>query len=178
MNLCIREINENDKIELLEMVEEIENDVIEDKFEGFRNIKGLTSDNYNDFMLNLEKNKNTKLYYPDRVDQTTFILVDDNNHIYGGTNLRHELNEGLLLHGGHIGYLIRPSERMKGYGSIILKLVLVECKKMGIDKALVTCREENIGSAKVIEKNGGVYENSKINPDDNKTYRRYWIDVE
>jgi predicted acetyltransferase len=46
---------------------------------------------------------------------------------------------------------------------------------MGIEKALVTCREENIGSAKIIEKNGGVYEDSRKNEDDDKMYRRYWI---
>lgn len=177
MNLYLREINESDKKELLEMVEEIKNDVLEDKFEGFRNIKDLTSDNYDDFLMELEKNKNMKLYKPHLVDQTTFILVDDNNHIYGGTNVRHELNEGLLINGGHIGYLIRPSERKKGYGSLMLKLTLTECNKLGIDKVLVTCREENKGSAKTIENNGGVYENSLKKTEDNKLYRRYWINT-
>lgn len=177
MNLYLREINEFDKKELLEMVEEIKNDILEDKFEGFRNIENLTSDNFSDFLIDLEKNKNMKLYKPNLVDQTTYVLVDDNNHIYGGTNVRHELNDALLIHGGHIGYLIRPSERKKGYGSLMLKLALDECKKLGIDKVLVTCREENKGSAKVIENNGGIYENSKINVDDNKVYRRYWINI-
>jgi predicted acetyltransferase len=177
MNLYLREIHDEDKRELLEMVDEIENDVIEDKYEGFRNIKGLTADNYSEFMIDLERNKNTKLYKPHLVDQTTYILVDEEDHIYGGTNLRHELNEGLLTHGGHIGYLIRPSERMKGYGSLILKLALEKCVERGIDKALVTCREENIGSAKIIEKNGGVYEDSRKNEDENKMYRRYWISI-
>jgi predicted acetyltransferase len=66
---------------------------------------------------------------------------------------------------------------MKGYGSLILKLVLEKCVKRGIVKALVTCREENIGSAKIIEKNGGVYEDSRKNEDENKMYRRYWISI-
>ena len=177
MNLYLREINEHDKKELLEMVEEIRNDVLDDKFEGFRNISDLTTDNYDDFLKELEKNKNMKLYKPHMVDQTTFILVDDNNHIYGGTNVRHELNEGLLIHGGHIGYLIRPSERKKGYGSLMLKLTLDECSRLGINKVLVTCRETNKGSAKVIENNGGIYENSLKNTDDDKLYRRYWINI-
>ena len=177
MNLYLREINENDKVELLAMVEEIKSDELDDKFEGLRNIKDLTLDNYNEFLKELDENKNMKLYKSHLVDQTTFILVDDNNHIYGGTNVRHELNENLLIHGGHIGYLIRPSERKKGYGSLMLKLTLDECNKLGLDKILVTCREENKGSAKVIENNGGVYENSMKNKDDNKMYRRYWIDI-
>ncbi len=177
MNLYLREINESDKKELLEMVEEIKNDVLEDKFEGFRNIKDITPDNFDDFLMELEKNKNMKLYKPYLVDQTTFILVDDNNHIYGGTNVRHELNERLLTHGGQIGYLIRPSERKKGYGSLMLKLTLIECNKFGIDKVLLTCREENKGSAKVIENNGGVYEKSMKDTENNKIYRRYWINI-
>ena len=41
MKLYLREINEQDKQELLNMVDEIRNDVIEDKFEGFRCIKDL-----------------------------------------------------------------------------------------------------------------------------------------
>ena len=177
MKLYLREINENDKIELLAMVKEIKSDILEDKFEGFRIIKDLTSDNYRDFLLELEKNKNMKLYKPYLVNQTTFILVDDNNHIYGGTNIRHELNEDLFIHGGHIGYLIRPSERKKGYGSIMLKLALEKCKLLNINRVLVTCREDNIGSAKVILNNGGVYENSMKNTNDNKLYRRYWIEI-
>ena len=46
MNLYLREIHDEDKRELLEMVDEIENDVIEDKYEGFRNIKGLTAGDF------------------------------------------------------------------------------------------------------------------------------------
>ncbi len=175
MELYLREIVKDDQKELLEMVKEIENDILEDKYEGFRNIEGLTSTNFDDFLIDLEHSKDAKKYKPDRVDQTTFVLVDKDNHIYGGTNLRHELNEGLLLHGGHIGYLIRPTERRKGYGTLILKLVLNECQKRNIFHVLVTCKEENIGSARVIEKNGGIYEDSHLNPDDHKIYKRYWI---
>lgn len=173
--MYLREIEKSDKYELLKMVREIDNDIIEDKFEGFSNIKDLTEEKYNSFLEELQKNKNIKLYKPYLVDQTTYILTDDNNHIYGGTNIRHELNENLLNHGGHIGYLIRPTERKKGYGTLMLKLALEKCKLLHIEKVLVTCREENIDSAKVIENNNGIYENSFTNKNDGKIYRRYWI---
>ena len=173
--MYLREINKNDKQELLKMVKEIENNTIQDKFEGFRDIKDLTEENFNNFLKKLEKNKNMKLYKPNLVDQTTYILTDKNNHIYGGTNIRHELNENLLNHGGHIGYLIRPTETKKGYGTLILKLALKKCKLLKIKKVLVTCREENIGSAKVIINNGGIYEDSRPDKETNKMYRRYWI---
>ena len=177
MNLYLREINKFDKKELLEMVSEIKNDTISDKFEGFRNIEKLTEDNFDDFLIELEHNKNMKLYHPELVNQSTFILVDDNNHIYGGTNIKHELNDELFNYGANIGYLIRPSERRKGYGTLILKLVLKECKKLGMKKVLVSCREENLWSAKIIEKNNGKYENSRYKEDNNNTYRRYWIEI-
>ena len=55
--MYLREINETDKYELLEMVREIDNDTIEDKFEGFRNIKGLTEEKFNSFLEELKKVK-------------------------------------------------------------------------------------------------------------------------
>ncbi len=173
----LREITLDDKGEILEMIDEINRDTLEDKFEGFRHLAKVNSDNYEDYLIELEHNKNMKLYKPEYEDQTTFVLVDDNNHIYGGVDIRHKLNDNLLKFGGNIGYLIRPSERRKGYGTLILKLVLKECKKLGMKKVLVSCREENIWSAKIIEKNNGKYENSRYKEDNNNTYRRYWIEI-
>ena len=57
--------------------------------------------------------------------------------------------------GGHIGYGIRLSERGKGYATIGLKLALEECKKLGIQKVLLTCKSSNIASRKCIERNDG-----------------------
>ena len=176
MKLYLREINENDKKELLDMIQEINSSNDQEKFEGL-NIKKVNSDNFDDFLIELKNNKNMKLYKPHLVNQTTYILVDNNNHIYGGTIIRHELNDNLLRHGGNIGYLIRPSERGKGYAKLILKLSLEKCKELHISKVLVTCREENPASRKVIEDNGGIYENSLYIEENDKTYRRYWIDI-
>ena len=177
MKLFLREIEEKDKSELLEMIEEIKNSNDYEKFEGLSNFKKVTDENYKDFLIEIEHNKNMKQYKPDLVDQSTFVLVDENNHIYGGTNIRHELNENLLKHGGNIGYLVRPSERKKGYAKLLLKLTLEKCKQLNIKRVLVTCREENIASAKVIESNGGVYEKSLYVEEKNETYRRYWIEI-
>ena len=95
----------------------------------------------------------------------------------GGFNLRHNLKGNLINHGGHIGYLIRPSERGKGYGSELLKYALIEARKLGINKVLVTCRNDNIASEGVILNNNGVYENDYYDIDYNKTYKRYWIEL-
>jgi predicted acetyltransferase len=109
-----------------------------------------------------------------RVPQTHLWLVEGSKFI-GWVKIRHELNDTLMQYGGHIGYSIRPSERRKGYGTKILELGLEEAKRLGIEKVLVTCDDDNIASAKIIEKNGGVMENTSISPE-GKVKRRYWIE--
>ncbi|MEK7618834.1 MAG: GNAT family N-acetyltransferase [Patescibacteria group bacterium] len=106
------------------------------------------------------------------VPATTYWLVDGTEFI-GHAYIRHTLNEHLLNFGGHIGYAIRPSARTKGYGTKILELALPKAKELGIDRVLVTCDESNIGSRKIIEKNGGVLENSI--PGENGPKLRFWI---
>jgi len=98
------------------------------------------------------------------------------NKIVGTIAIRHTLNETLLNTGGHIGYGVRPSERRKGYAAKMLSLALEKCRKLGIEKVLVTCDKNNIGSAKTIIKNGGVMENEFVEENGNIT-QRYWINL-
>lgn len=88
-------------------------------------------------------------------------------------NIRHRLNEYLLQFGGNIGYSVRPSQRRKSYATEMLALALEECRKLGLNRALVTCDKTNIGSAKTIQKNGGVLENEVLEGD--RITQRYWI---
>ena len=106
-------------------------------------------------------------------DSTFFCLDEDRNIMVGAVNIRHYLNEALLLNGGHIGDGVRPGERKKGYGTAIIGLALEECKKLGINKVLICCDKTNIGSAKTIINNGGVLENEIVV--DNITEQRFWI---
>lgn len=88
-----------------------------------------------------------------------FILQKNkyDGNIIGFITLRHWLNNKLLKYGGHIEYSIRPTERRKGYGSEMLGLALDEFRNRRLDRVLVTCRKENIGSSKVILNNGGIF---------------------
>ena len=106
-------------------------------------------------------------------DSTFFCLDTDRNIFVGAVNIRHCLNDGLLKSGGHIGDGIRPSERGKGLGTAMIALALEECDKLGIKDVLMCCDDDNIASARTIEKNGGVLENKVT--DDDVTVRRYWI---
>jgi predicted acetyltransferase len=110
------------------------------------------------------------------VAQTVYWLIDGEEFI-GRVDIRHSLTESLLREGGHIGYNIRPSKRNQGYGKKLLSLVLPKAKELGITKVLVTCDETNIASKKIIEANGGVFENSVELKEGKPKKLRYWIDL-
>lgn len=111
----------------------------------------------------------------EKVPDSVFFLLDvDRNRLLGAVNIRHYLNEFLFREGGHIGDGIRPSERGKGYGTELLRLALLECKKLGINKVLMTCDKDNIASATCIRKNGGLLENEIVNSE-GVLEQRYWI---
>ncbi len=122
------------------------------------------------YLKNLEIKEETDGRVP---DSTFFCLDCDRNIFVGAVNIRHYLNEFTYLTGGHIGDGIRPSERQKGYGTAMLALALKECEKLGLNKVLITCAEDNIGSEKCIRKNGGVLES--IVEDEGEREKRFWI---
>jgi predicted acetyltransferase len=112
---------------------------------------------------------------PDRVPATIYFTLDiDRDIVVGAVDIRHYLNNNLLVHGGNIGDGVRPSERRKGYATAQIKLALQKCKDLGIDRVLMTCEKWNVGSAKSIMNNGGVLEN-EVEVDD-KIFQRYWIE--
>lgn len=126
--------------------------------------------------LESQKSREKGTYMPDRlVPDVTYVLVDQDQTIYGALNLRLRLNDHLLAYDGHIGYGISPSKRGRGYGKLILKLGLVYAKKRGIDRVLVTCNEENTRSERVIISCGGIFENKVYKTDG--YIKRFWIDL-
>ena len=130
---------------------------------------------YHDFDYYLE-NLETNEPKDGRVPDSVYFLLDIEREILlGAVNIRHYLNDYLLQFGGHIGDGIRPSERRKGYATEMIRLALIECRKLGINRVLMVCDKTNVGSAKSIIKNGGVLENEIVD-DNGKTQQRYWID--
>jgi predicted acetyltransferase len=109
------------------------------------------------------------------VPQDTYWLVRDGAIVLGTTALRHYLTPPLEDVGGHIGYNIRPSERSKGYGTRILALVLERARARGLDRVLVTCDSDNIGSARIIQKNGGILASEDYSVRTGTRVSRYWI---
>ena len=109
---------------------------------------------------------------PGRV-ASTFFVAEVGGVIVGRSSIRHELNDWLNQFGGHIGYAVRPEFRRLGYASEILRQSLAHAKELGLERILMTCNDDNLGSIKVIEKHGGVLEN-KVD-EEGRLLRRYWI---
>lgn len=114
-----------------------------------------------------------------RCQSKTFLLVrSDDNKIVGTINVRWNLSEEMKQFGGNIGYGIRPTERRKGYNKINLYLGLIEAKKLGLDKVMLDCAVDNLGSSKTMEALGGILERTEIDPYDGILTSVYWIDVD
>lgn len=113
---------------------------------------------------------------PGRVPYSTFWLRSV-RRLVGRSSLRHRLTPELEDEGGHVGYDIRPSERRKGYGTLILRLTLAEARKLGLSRALLTCDTDNVASAKIIEKNGGRLQDRAVSKRSGKLISRYWIEL-
>ncbi len=98
-----------------------------------------------------------------------------NNRIVGAVNIRHKLDDYHFRRGGHIGYYVCQSERNKGYAKIMLGKALEFCRKLGMDKVLLTCLKNNVASSKTIIANGGIFE-AENNVNGEMLYR-YWINI-
>lgn len=130
---------------------------------------------YHDFQYYLD-NLELKEARDGLVPDSTFFCLDEERDIFvGAVNIRHSLNDGLLQTGGHVGDGVRPSERRKGVATQMIAMALEECRKLGIDRVLMICDKENVGSAKSIRNNGGVLENEiTVN---GQVHQRYWIEL-
>lgn len=163
-----------------ELHENMWQDIIEEiEMAGEKMVPHALSMGLKDYHIYLQK---TRDFHEGRnlgvfVPATTYFLMDEReNEILGAISIRHSLNEDLFLRGGHIGYGIRPSQRRKGYATKMLNMALDKCREMGLEKVLVTCNKDNIGSSGTIINNNGVLENEVIE-DSGNTVQRYWIQL-
>lgn len=178
MKLEIREVRKEDKNQVKEMYDEYMNSELIpgiDRFEGIRDFENLEKMNFNEWIEVLEKNKDQEQLPKEYSSHTLYLVIDKNKRIVGAMDLRWREVPVLMKFGGLIGYSVRPSERGKGYATKMLKLALEEFKKINKEKLLITCKDFNIASRRVIEKNNGIYESSYYNEDDKYTYLKYWI---
>jgi len=102
------------------------------------------------------------------------LVAEVDGVLVGRSSLRFELNEFLRTLGGHIGYAVRPQFRGRGYATEILRQSVDLLRARDISPVLVTCDDDNLASAKVIETNGGILE-SVVPGVADMPKRRYWI---
>ena len=114
-----------------------------------------------------------------RCQSKTFLLIRENdNRIVGTINVRWNLTEAMKRFGGNIGYGIRPTERRKGYNKINLYLGMQEAQKLGLDRVMLDCDVNNLGSDRTLKALGGVLERTEVDPEDNILTNVYWFDVD
>jgi predicted acetyltransferase len=104
------------------------------------------------------------------VPSTIFWYVSGEYYL-GTLVVRHHLTPDLAEVGGHVGYHVVTPWRRQGHATRMLTAGLAECARLGIDRVLVTCPEDNEPSRRVILANGGVPDGHKLGED------RFWIDL-
>lgn len=108
-------------------------------------------------------------------DGASFAVLDE--------HAGHRLTDRFLLYSSDgkliasLGF-IRRDQRGKGYGKEALRLALVELRKLGEKRALLTVVPDNAPSIRVIEANGGRLENTVSDGETGKQFRRYWIEMD
>ena len=167
MNLKLVKCTNEYKTQLFEMMDEWTN--ADERIVPYA-IRKVDYHDFDNYLDSLELSEPKDGLVP---DSTYFCLDEDRNIFVGAVNIRHYLNESLLLNGGHIGDGVRPSERRKGIATKMIALALEMCKELNIHKVLMVCDKTNIGSAKSIINNGGILENEIIV--NGNTEQRYWI---
>lgn len=167
---------------ILEFPDEKHRAAYEDMVHGWRNVETPTSPSklfagkdFDEFLAIVQRELTES--NPAAVPAHLFFLADtESSRLLGAIQIRHHIDHPNLIEtGGHIGYGVCPSERRKGYATKMLALAIPEARKIGLSRLLVTCKDENIGSWKVIESNGGVFERTTF--DEGQPARRYWIKI-
>lgn len=113
---------------------------------------------------------------PGHVRMTSYWAMEEGLMV-GSIRLRYTLTLALRQVGGNIGYDVRPSRRNQGYATRMLALVLDHAREAGLDEVMITCDVDNIASARVIQKNGGILHfQGKVEGND-EPIAHYWIDL-
>ena len=104
------------------------------------------------------------------VPSTAFWYVSGEYYL-GTLVIRHRLTPELAEVGGHVGYHVVAPWRRQGHATRMLTAGLAQCRRLGLDRVLLTCAVENEPSRRVILANGGVPDGRSGGED------RFWIDL-
>ena len=133
----------------------------------------LSSEGFASWVRRLQQESDTTVPPADGRVHCTYWWIVEGDTVLGAIAFRHELNDFLLRAGGHIGYGIRPSARGRGLATWALGQVLSAAGSRGLDRVLITCADDNVASARVIERHDGVLED--VRDTELGRTRRYWV---
>ena len=150
MNCYLKELDLNMGKDVYEMYQDIPAKESGSTNECF----GLSFDEFHEYLKKEISRKNNKVTYDD-TPTITYIMYVNNNPV-GLICLRTEMDDNWMKWSGNFYYRVRLSERHKGYGTKMLELALEEFRKLGFKEVYGQSSAGNIGSAKVIENNGGI----------------------
>lgn len=103
----------------------------------------------------------------------THLWAVAEGELVGRLSIHHALNEALRREGGHIGYDTVPSFRRRGVASEMLRLALPVARSLGLGEVWLTCDDTNGASIRVIERNGGVLQETRL-LDPSRPAKRYY----
>lgn len=142
---------------------------------GANELNAFTDKGFSGWLNYLNAPSGSRWFDYEKVADSTYVALE-NGVVVGIMNLRHTLNENLLQYGGHIGYSTHPQHQGRGIASAMLAFGLQRLADLGVSRVLVTCRDDNLASARVIEKNGGILTETVSFPD--YRLRKYWIECQ
>lgn len=120
---------------------------------------GMTNMKYEEWVKKVNRNS---VIADDEWGKYYLYLVFDGDKLIGLLNIRFDLSDELRKLYGDIGYGVRPSERRKGYATKMLNYALEICREKHMTEAILGCYEDNFGSNKTIQKNGGILSRTSI----------------
>lgn len=108
---------------------------------------------------------------------TRYFMVDETGTVYAQGDVRHEATRHNTFVAGQLGYGVPPSKRQCGYGTKMCALLIEKAGEMGFKSIIITCRDDNAASARIIERNGGKLIETVHLRDENTDMRRYKVDI-
>lgn len=147
----LKKLSRSDGRDVFEMLKGI--DLVENSYTN--PTYSMTFSEFQAWLYQQEEWDKGKMLPEGYVAQSIFWLYVDDNPV-GMGKIRHGLTARSRTNGGNIGYAISQPYRGKGYGSVLLGMLLKEAKIMGVNEIVLTIDKDNVASRCVCEKNGGV----------------------